>query len=421
MQTGDYPAHTIIGTTVIPAAGVRVTVIPPPPEAPWQTVITSPDGCFTHTTQFAEGTKILVHPEAFLGAHPDPMDPDPGEYNIRIATFPNCAEQQQEVDGGGGGELLDGSLVHMHHLVDGADVHPTVHAFDDMTEFRVFAFAIWIVAKFEEELDLTGILDMAIWTQHPDIWEDDEECDANPDLGAYGGIHEVYIRPESARKKFIIGHEMGHWLQQNWTGLPIGVNYNYTATDIDCQFQAINTNSLHGLRSAEEGRDALLEGWGHFVSTYIFDDDQVPDARFKYYKQIVNIQGNYTDLMADNYNVSLLGDEVCVGDPPVCHVLGGDLAWVENKCPSDWDPDPNLTNVMDVSSEIDWMRFFWQLSAAEVVTGEDEMTLEGMLNIIDATNATQPTYWDLRDAWPTGDPLARFDELAPINGVNNGN
>ncbi len=76
------------------------------------------------------------------------------------------------------------------------------------------------------------------------------------------------------------------------------------------------------------------------------------DGFLQYYKDIDTGEvPAYTNFVADGSGVSTLGGLAS-------ETLGGRNRWVDEMCPIDWD-------VTHVSSEIDWMRFFWYILTHE--------------------------------------------------------
>lgn len=417
---GDLPEQTA-GEVTIPARGVRVWVIPPVPEPPFEKIIESVNGCFTYNTQFASGHKVIVHPEAFLGdIDEDGEDVDP---NIRIAAFDSCTQVTNEIDGIGG-TMIAPMLVHAHNLVVNAVGRPPIEA--DTPSKKVFAWAIWIVARFNDAL-APGLQNeelLAVWSQERGEVEVDgalgEGC-LSAQYGAYATDKDFYVHPAGAGKKFLIGHEIGHWLQFNWTELDVNGEYAYAAQDDDCKF-AVDENEagsdLHGIRSAEPAGGALVEGWGHFLSTWAFDDGGESDAQFRYYKVIESINGNYDDFIdpdLDDYRVSMLGEEICDNaQPPNCHPLGGELAWVETQCSADWGQS------FEVSSEIDWMRFFFQMTSSLADTNDEDLaSLKDLLEILTATGDGNPNGEQFLAETPM-ELQDRAADLDLVNGIYNG-
>ena len=113
------------------------------------------------------------------------------------------------------------------------------------------------------------------------------------------------------------------------------------------------------------------EGFGHFIAAVLFNNHLASDAEgiFRYYK--TNFPNEeYTDLMDDKYRVSL---------PGIVAPLGGERRWAENSCSGDWANE-------GVSSEIDWLRFFWYFLTEG---DQDRPLLEDVLGILADTKAME--------------------------------
>lgn len=110
----------------------------------------------------------------------------------------------------------------------------------------------------------------------------------NAHLSTYQGIND-------ASWKYVIGHEVGHTVQNPLFGL-LSSNYGLdtTAPNI-CNCSHIpddpvgdpnDYNDDHCLQSREHGGSAQNEGWGHFIALDLMNDDTQSDGFFTYYKEI---------------------------------------------------------------------------------------------------------------------------------------
>lgn len=412
LTVGDLPDVGVFwggGPINLEARNVRVLLVPPVPEPPFEAILDD-EGCFLFDTEWVWGHKLLVYPQAFHGDSQNIRSTGYGTYSDLLS---DTADAPWFVD--------------LKNLVEGADVNVYLDA-DDGGK-RLFAWANWIIGRLEDELSpgLAGATALGVYSQDPVFAELDGDIWAN--LGGYATSTRLYLKPDFTLKRFTIAHEIGHWLHSNWTDEAVAGGYAYSAIDDACKFSAVGSNSLHGLRSAEYGPDALREGFAHFIAAWVFDDQSTSDAQFKYYKTINDQWGEYEDLIDNDYIVSLLGGSCDVSYPDYptsCpgsgFVLGGDSAWVEYHCPNDWAYNNN-----EISSELDWMRFFWQLSSSDAEASTPIADLDDLLILLEATGLASPNWGDLDaevsdifniDLNPWED---RFDDLTPLNGVNNGN
>ena len=240
----------------------------------------------------------------------------------------------------------------------------------------------------------------------------------------------------------MVAHEVGHWIQgrlnlEQGGDILWSYNYNYSPQDADCDFFAIGgetpwtpANSLnsHGIRSAEHSSGAMPEGFAQFIAAAAYNEITADEeGLYRYYKAI-EIQANpetsdpYYDFVTnDKYRVAMQGGGI--GAP------GGQTAWVENMCEDDFDyPQQTETMGQEVTTELDWMRFFWALIAADEGEYGTAMTFWDVAHLLAYTNATEPwgftgsLYCNLLDALnDAGSGLNsfedRFIDLTAVHGV----
>jgi hypothetical protein len=271
----------------------------------------------------------------------------------------------------------------------------------------------------------TPSLTLATYTPAPDTLEDN--------LGGYAsGGTRIYLKPEITKKKFVIAHEIGHWFQSNWAfGTIHGVDYDYVAVDPPCLFAIAPedpTNAFHGLRSAEYTFGATVEGFAHMIATYAFNPDPDPDALFQYYK-VPDLEEvpDYAGLVAGDYLVSMLAEDD----------LGGEVAWVQNQCPRDWNymingswQVPEVTGGLEVTSSLEWVRFWWQFVELEI-SGTSRPNLLQVFQLMQLVEQRpKPVrgygYIDYHEEISNSNNtavfpyLSRFEDLAEEHGVYNG-
>jgi hypothetical protein len=284
--------------------------------------------------------------------------------------------------------------------------------------WSVFAWAVWITRKIEDDLDpgLSGNRLMRVTAAQA----------GDPDLDTGFADIDTVVQ-DDYNLAFAIAHEVGHWFHNNWVGQQVGGYYEYVARDADCKWGEPGAYA-HGLRSAEYGRAAIVEGFAHFIAAWVFDDPNLPDALFKYYKSLADVPG-YEDLEADGGRVSLLGGTCPYPGHASCP-LGGPSAWVENQCDTEGTPPVARDWEMpfQVGSEIDWMRFFWQFVSDEIV--DSEMSDPELTDLFDIhalawaedDDGAHPNYneYDVVVDTHTHEYYARFGEVTDANGVDNG-
>ncbi len=394
----------LLGETVR-ARGARVTFIRPAPEPPLSGIL-GQDGCMTFETQFAYGHKVVVYAEAWVGT--------PAVY-LHAHRKPLAMKTEQPP----GFWLVD-----LHGMAPDDVVEALIG--DEKTDpiSPLMAVATEVIARLGE-LDVIPEGSPELKFVFKDYW-----------AGAEGSCGLINIGPDSYHEKFVIAHEIGHWLQCEWGGdlgdPPLDYKYGQNPSpppDIPCRFgvngaldlelKPIKTNAgQHGIRSAEWSTMAMVEGFAHFIATVAFNEVDIPDGEgwFRYYKDInVDDFDAYEDFVSASSRVSLLGGTA--NENPV----GGENRWTENQCPNDWDGD-------DVSTELDWMRFFWRFLTKD---GATKPTLRQILEFLVYVTDDSLLYpIDKSNVWPQlaeamgassgfDQFLTRFQEANTVMGVYN--
>ncbi|HVS19653.1 MAG TPA: hypothetical protein VMT18_13700, partial [Planctomycetota bacterium] len=214
----------------------------------------------------------------------------------------------------------------------------------------------------------------------------------------------VRIQPGAEQRKFLVGHEVGHWLHRTWTNDQLGLfAYGANSGDPDCAFVGVGE---HAMRSKEYAGGALIEGFAQYLAALAWNDHDEQDGWFKYYKEVNNIA--YEDMQAGNWRVDVEGDGI--------NPVGGVSNWMANKC-----------TVHDGHSvEMDWMRFWWDYRTDGV-----KWTRPGHHDLFEHLlyTADNDPWLDVKDAFDRlldtiNDPglgqtlyAARFSQKAIQNGV----
>jgi hypothetical protein len=410
----------------VPAAGSPVTLIRPPPEAPIATVL-EPDGCMTFDTQYAYGHRAVIYGEAVIGG----VRVRPGwQDDVFSSNSPPAANYPAyfwEVDIQG---LMPEVKTTVSITVEADDPNP-----DSQRQLTPLLGATAGVLSRFVELDV--IPPGAVGTTLEVLYNRTEGgagcfCD--------GGDEVLSVGIGASSKKFMIAHELGHWLHAQLVGGPLlrttdGRDYYYggagvnDAIDPPCKFNAEylaeNLPSIvggHGLRSAEWASAAMIEGFAQFASTFVMNDTTSEDAGFRYYKRIASMhEAEFIDLIMDEYVVEVSDNAI----------TGGQNQWVKTKCPNDWafDWEVNYPSEPpdgykdDISGELDWMRFWWRLTTEQ---SSPAPTLAQVLAFAGDQN------WQIDRVWPLfatevaapGSALdgfeTRFELIGQQEGVNNG-
>jgi hypothetical protein len=143
------------------------------------------------------------------------------------------------------------------------------------------------------------------------------------------------------RQKFLVGHEVGHTLEESHQFATFGTHeYLYGNGYYDLEGGGAACGSAgeqHALTSLEYTNDAIMEGFGHFLSADAYNDHNQATGRFTYYKD---------DL-----------------DFPRDIPLEGQTAF---NALAPWESNRFAQRVCDETpsnegTELDWLRFFWDL------------------------------------------------------------
>lgn len=370
----------------IRAAGTRVTLMRTAPEAPISRILDE-DGCMTFETQFAYGHKIVGFPEAWIGTpavHVFASERD--DFNTPTLPPPYWVED-----------------------LEGVAENDTVHVILKPNRQNVFPSILGGVTQILQRFSDLGVI--------PAPGLDLKVTFLRKRGGAFGGCGGLVIGADRHDERYVIAHEMGHWLQCEWEARwedpPPYDHYSYPAVDNDCKFSGsslnpvfdlegnpINSNAgAHGLRSAEYSSDAAAEGFAHFVAAFAFNHFESNHGIFRYYKDIK--QPEYADLVMAEYRVSLQGGEAL--ESP----LGGENSWTKNRCGPDW-------NTEEASSEIDWLRFFWRfLAEPSSGAGDPQPTLQEVFQILAYAKANfvidDTNIYEVLEA-AIADPNSNFDQ-----------
>lgn len=339
---GDY----LTGDTT-PARGNRVTIVRPAPEPPLGLYLND-EGCTAFETQYAVGHKVILYNDAVYGDY------------THVRAFRNSDE------------LETGQT-----LVWTVDVPPIGDddqiSVDAPIDVESLSNLMGVTTETLHRLDsLGGGMPQTPRNLFP-------FRHTQPNANAF--VDSLRIGSDSFEEKFVIAHEIGHWLVLEDGGWSF--DGSYVPNDDDCRFTTTAGNGDvggHAIRSAEYSSAGMTEGFAQFVAVAAFNDPSDVSGTFRYYKELdpTAFGGSSADLIDGDYLVSVPDD-----------TEGGVNRWTEQQCPTDF----NATSPIEVTSEIDWMRFFW-----------DFITAPG----------TQPTFWDVVSlyrftnvnyTWGAQDPL----------------
>lgn len=141
------------------------------------------------------------------------------------------------------------------------------------------------------------------------------------------------------RQKFLVGHEVGHSLEESHQFATFGgTQYLYGGYGLNGGAAACDSGTeLHTLTSLEYTSDAIMEGFGHFLSADAYNDHSEGTGRFTYYK----------DDLGYPRDIRLEGQVAFNAAAP----------WESNRyAQRACDDTPS-----NEGTELDWLRFFWDL------------------------------------------------------------
>lgn len=269
------------------------------------------NGCFSFEADENTGFVVTAFAEASLGENGGITIRSFDEIDQAVANDPDSVKQWTFVANPGG----EPRRVYYQN-------EPGPHS--DLMAFGSFCFH-WV--DHQTQPRLAGPLDLQ-------LVRESGSC-----AGSCQSMLQVRIQPGTEKRKFLVGHEVGHWLHRWWTNNQLGLfvnSYHANSGDAPCAFVGVGN---HAMRSKEYATGAFVEGFAHYLSALAWNDHGQKDGWFKYYKEVD--APAYADLAADEWRVDLEG----AGQNPA----GGVSAWMENMC-----------SVHDGHSvEMDWLRFYW--------------------------------------------------------------
>lgn len=151
---------------------------------------------------------------------------------------------------------------------------------------------------------------------------------------------------------YVIGHELGHSVQQAAAGGPPSGGYNDTGVG-NCSCDHVRDgNRLHCLQSSHNVASAEAEGFAHFYAARVMNE-KAATARFTYYKDVRRFAAYYANgsPLVGAYPVAP-PVPVNAGQPAYDPSWYGQTnGWVRKFCPA-----------ANRSSEYDWLTFLWAIN-----------------------------------------------------------
>ena len=353
-------------------------------------------GCKTFTSSSGGGlTQMVVYAESKIG----------GSGNITVRSFPTEAAMDTW-----NGNQVDGNLsqwvlqvvpsctgttctTNITNTANEADVVSNLHA-----------AGVWSIFHVDNATSprLSGA---------KTVFLHNSGCGANNVSCQDGNVLRIQSASSGARRKFLIGHEAGHWLHQQWVGGSIlqGMGNPYEVENPPgSTCDSTGVPGEHGLRSLEFEGGAFVEGFAHFMSTLAYNDHDESNAAFHYYKSVAGLY---------DYDI------VDVEHGPD----GGDDNHYANGCGcpagcSYNDSGAGAVVANELGTELDWLRAYWDFR-----TNGPEANRPTHRDIFDHLNATYDAeggfgLTDTHDrlvANLPGEFASEWDSAMDFNGADN--
>lgn len=418
----------------VPARGLHVIIMRPYPEPPLSGYLSVEDtqdleaGCIEFESQFSAGHKAVLEAEAVLAQ---------GEgAGIVVRAFGTPFNSS---DPAGALGQLASWVVDMPPAPDGYSWETIIYPSDGVfptTIGEVAALTNLLAVSTEVVHRLHNLSGTSPLTDvHPlNVFIDAGGQNA---FASNGGDAIAVGTTGGVDKKFVIGHEIGHWVQQfvsedeNFGSFNLNYGPDCSGDLYDpftpdnsvcgelssvgnpwndaCKFAVVGwedqgfetgaTNpNRHGIRSAEFSSSAMVEGFGHFVAAAAFNDLETT-GRYAYYKDID--QDELPDYAS--FELGEFARQVELAGGSAATTIGGASRWTSLQCgtdvgpndENDWDhPLDSSPSGAEVSTEIDWLRLFWQFATAPY-NGSDPATAPGFWDTVNLVIAAQdaPLSW----------------------------
>mgnify|MGYP000710298022 CR=1 FL=1 len=185
-----------------------------------------------------------------------------------------------------------------------------------------------------------------------------------PKTGCSGSCEsngKVHLSSSGVNKRFIIVHEMGHIID-HFVGDNMGT-LDYDADEDGC---VTDTGRNHEMASKEWQSAAIREGWAHFYAAVSFNVLTQSDCGFVYYKSIDYDLNGTTDAGSTYHDIS-------------CEQGPDNLFTTPTVDAKDYLGDWCSGTLSHRSTELDWLRFWWDFVQEEsTVEVEDAAEILGL-------------------------------------------
>lgn len=211
---------------------------------------------------------------------------------------------------------------------------------------QVSAFMAHVIRGDDHGL-VPGVFEAFVDQSCPSVFND---ALGNPTKGACANANGLFVGwnqsdDTHANRKFVLGHEFGHVVQDVLFGFPFSNYDGDIAAESLCRCdQVTSSNAAHCLQSREIGPSAQIEGWGHGYAANLFNGVALSSCNFSYYKEFQR-QGTAVLGQCNAPDCELPPIAVDCGAP---FTSGGpEQGWMANHCPRETS-----------GTEYDWLGFF---------------------------------------------------------------
>lgn len=176
---------------------------------------------------------------------------------------------------------------------------------------NLIAVSRWVFERYSDGLvnKVTEIKDIACPT------EADNSC--NGGYTANLSLARVYINPIHNKRKFLIGHEIGHAFLAHWfeynpqpqQNVGQGSLYSRNEGGADCEWIGAGDHAMH---SKEYSSAAFVDGFPHYDATYAFNSEADWAGAFWYYKDGTGVTEVDMEVGPEGGETRYL-EEICIG------------------------------------------------------------------------------------------------------------
>lgn len=245
----------------------------------------------------------------------------------------------------------------------------------------------------------------------------------------------VELSTRGKKRKFMMTHETGHallrWADENETRNGFDDYAPAPSSPPTGRDSCVDAGTGHHLRSLEVQERAASEGFAHFFAASVWNRTSEESCAFMYYKGGRDASSGALQVGADVLPKDGVDDASHLYDCESRMDVGGPARvhnYALNAC-FRWDPstgalDPNATQTVpaDVGSEMDWLRFLWDLHTNGAGIG--------FTTLLRSFDRAQPQEWGAGVASNQVVPSLRaaalqegidprtWDALAELNGIS---